>query len=393
MQLYRLDLPALKGRPLRATVPAPLAQGGSVFRAVRRRDVLIHHPYASFAAVTDFIAVAAFDPDVLAIKMCLYRTGKDSPVVRSLMETSGQGKQVTALVELKARFDEENNIGWSQQLEKAGVHVVYGMLGLKTHCKLMLVVRREGRHLCRYVHLATGNYNPTTSRVYTDLGLFTADDEIGEDASYLFNYLTGYSRFSDYRCLLVAPVNLRERMLALIAREAAHAQAGRPAAIVGKVNSLSDLHVIRALYDASRAGVPIDLIVRGVCVLRPGVPRVSENIRVRSIVGRFLEHGRVFYFRNGGEEEVSIGSADWMYRNLHRRVEAVVPIKDQRLRRYLRDVLLDAYLRDNVKARRLNADGTYTRLEAAKGAEPFNSQDETLWPASGPRAVADPRGA
>jgi polyphosphate kinase len=386
MQLYQLDLPALKDRPLQPAVPTPLLQAGTVFDAIKRRDVLLHHPYTSYTAVTDFIATAAADPDVLAIKMCLYRTGKDSPVIKSLMEASAQGKQVTALVELKARFDEENNIEWARQLEKEGVHVVYGLLGLKTHCKLALVVRREGGALRRYVHLSTGNYNPTTSRVYTDIGLFTADKEIGEDASYLFNYLTGYSGFSKYHCLLVAPVNLRERTLALIARETEHAKAGRPASIVAKLNSLTDLHIIRALHGASRAGVPVDLIVRGVCMLRPGVPGASENIHVRSIVGRFLEHSRAFYFRNGGEEEVYVGSADWMHRNLDRRVETLAPVKDPQLRKYLKDVLLDAYLRDNVKARRLNADGSYTRPAAAKGAEPFNSQDETNWPADAPLA-------
>jgi polyphosphate kinase len=377
MQLYQLDLPALKDKPLQSAVPAPLLQADTVFDAIRRRDVLLHHPYTSYTAVTDFIAEAASDPHVLAIKMCLYRTGKDSPVVKSLMEASAQGKQVTALVELKARFDEENNIEWARQLEKEGVHVVYGLLGLKTHCKLALVVRREGGALRRYVHLATGNYNPTTSRIYTDIGLFTADKEIGEDASYLFNYLTGYSRYSKYNCLLVAPVNLRERTLALINRETEHAKAGRPASVVVKVNSLTDLYIIRALYEASQAGVSIDLIVRGMCMLRPGVPGLSENIRVRSIVGRFLEHSRVFYFRNAGAEEVYIGSADWMHRNLDRRVETLVPVKDQQLRKYLREVLLDAYLRDDVKARHLSADGSYAR--PAPGPEPFNSQGEPLW--------------
>lgn len=374
MQLYGLDLPALKDKPLQSTVPAPLLQATTPFDAVRRGDVLLHHPYTSYTAVTDFIATAASDPDVLAIKMCLYRTGQDSPVVKSLMEASAQGKQVTALVELKARFDEENNIGWARQLEKEGVHVVYGLLGLKTHCKLALVVRREGGALRRYVHLATGNYNPTTSRVYTDIGLFTADKEIGEDATYLFNYLTGYSRFSKYNCLMVAPVNLRARTLALIKRETEHAKAGRPASIVVKVNSLTDLYVIRALYEASQAGVSIDLIVRGVCMLRPGLAGVSETIRVHSIVGRFLEHSRAYYFANGGEEELYTGSADWMPRNFDRRVETIAPVQDERLKKYLKDVLLDAYLRDNVKARVLGPDGLYHPVPLEEGAERFNSQ-------------------
>jgi polyphosphate kinase len=387
MQLSQLDLPALKDKPLQATVPTPLLQGGTVFDAIKRKDVLLHHPYTSYTTVTDFVATAASDPAVLAIKMCLYRTGKDSPVVRSLMEASEQGKQVTALVELKARFDEENNIEWARQLEKAGVHVVYGMLGLKTHCKLALVVRREGEGLRRYVHLATGNYNPTTSRIYTDIGLFTADREIGEDATYLFNYLTGYSRYSKYNCLLVAPVNLRERMLALIERETGHAKAGRPASVIVKVNSLTDVQIIRSLYDAAQAGVSIDLIVRGVCMLRPGVAGVSENIRVRSVVGRFLEHSRVYYFSNNGQEEVYIGSADWMNRNLDRRVEVVAPVKDQQMRKYLREVLLDAYLRDNVKARDLHADGSYTRPVPRQVGEQFSSQSESLWLIDSPPAA------
>jgi polyphosphate kinase len=379
MQLYQLDLPELKDKPLQPCVPASLLQAGTVFDAVRRKDILLHHPYTSYTAVTDFIATAAADPDVLAIKMCLYRTGQDSPVVRSLMEASEQGKQVTALVELKARFDEENNIEWARRLEQAGVHVIYGLMGLKTHCKLALVVRREGATLRRYVHLSTGNYNPVTSRVYTDIGIFTSDRKIGEDASNLFNYLTGYSRYSRYRCLLVAPVNLRERMLALIEREREHAHEGRPASIIAKLNSLTDLQIIHALYDAAQAGVSIDLIVRGVCMLRPGVPGLSENIRVRSIVGRFLEHSRIYYFANDDDEEVYIGSADWMHRNLDRRVEVVAPIKDQQLRKYLKEVLLDTYLRDNVKARILQADGSYKRARPSEDEGLLNSQDEAFW--------------
>ena len=390
MQLYQLDLPRLKDRPLQVSVPAPLVQSDSVFDVVRRDDVLLHHPYTPFAVVTDFIDCAAHDPEVLAIKMCLYRTGKDSPVVRSLMEASEQGKHVTALVELKARFDEENNIEWARQLEKAGVHVVYGLVGLKTHCKLTLVVRREPDGLRRYVHLSTGNYNPVTARIYTDVGLLTADREFGEDATNLFNYLTGYSRYSNYLCLLVAPVNLRERTLSLIKRETEHAKAGRPASVIAKINSLTDLEIIRALYEASQAGVSVDLIVRGVCMLRPGIEGVSENIRVRSIVGRFLEHSRVFYFANDGREEVYVSSADWMTRNLDRRVEVVAPVKDQRLRRYLREVLLDAYLRDNVRVRLLDADGTYFRPAPPQAGERFDSQSEILWLAEGSHAETAP---
>jgi polyphosphate kinase len=374
MQLYGLDLPELKDEPLKLSIPAPLRKPEAVFDSVKRRDVLLHHPYTSYSTVVDFIANAATDPDVLAIKMCLYRTGRHSPIVQALIDASERGKQVAALVELKARFDEESNIEWARRLEQAGVHVVYGMLGLKTHCKLALVVRREGDALKRYVHLATGNYNPTTSRIYTDIGLFTADEEIGADATNLFNYLTGYSRYSNYNSLLVAPVNLRERMTAFIEREAASASEGRPARIIAKINSLTDLAIIRALYVASQAGVEIDLIVRGVCMLRPGVAGVSENIRVRSVVGRFLEHSRIFYFENGGDAEVFIGSADWMARNLDRRVEVVTPVKSVELRRYLKEAVLDTYLRDNVKARELQPDGSYARTRVADGEEDFDSQ-------------------
>jgi len=299
--------------------------------------------------------------------MCLYRTGQNSPVVQSLIEASEGGKQVAALVELKARFDEENNIEWARRLERAGVHVVYGVLGLKTHCKLTLVVRREAGALKRYVHVATGNYNPTTSRIYTDLGLFTADPTIGADATELFNSLTGYSRQTAYRRLLVAPVNLRARMLALIERERDHARAGRAARIIAKINSLTDLGIIRALYEAAQAGVEIDLVVRGVCALRPGVAGLSERINVRSIVGRFLEHSRIYYFANDGAAEVYIGSADWMHRNLDRRVEVVAPINEPTLKKFLREEVLETYLRDNVKARRLQPDGTYERLQPAEG--------------------------
>jgi polyphosphate kinase len=375
MQLYALDRPDLKDRPLQATVPKVLRRGPSVFDVIKRQDVLLHHPFTSYNTVTDFIQAAATDPAVLAIKMCLYRTGKDSPVVRSLMEASEAGKQVAALVELKARFDEENNIEWARRLEQAGVHVVYGLVGLKTHSKLALVVRREGDALRRYVHIATGNYNPTTSRVYTDLGLFTADEKIGEDATNVFNYLTGYSSYAKYNCLLVAPVNMRPRVTQMIEREAEHARAGRSARIVVKCNSLTDVQLIHALYAAAQAGVKIDLVVRGVCMLRPGVAGVSENITVRSVVGRFLEHSRVFYFRNDGREEVYIGSADWMYRNLDRRVEVLTPVKDAGLREYLKETVLDTYLRDNVKARLLREDGTYERRAPRPEEERVSSQD------------------
>jgi polyphosphate kinase len=317
---------------------------------------------------------AARDDSVMAIKMCLYRTGHKSPIPKALIAAVERGKQVTALVELKARFDEEANIEWAKRLEEAGVHVVYGILGLKTHCKVALVVRQEPEGLRRYVHIATGNYNPVTSTVYTDFGLLTADEEIGADATDLFNFLTGYSRQKEYRQLLVAPVNLKERMLALIHREREHHLAGRPARIVAKLNRIADIHIIRALYEASQAGVPVELNVRGICCLRPGVPGVSENIRVVSVVGRFLEHSRIYAFERGGDEEVYIGSADWMSRNLDRRLEVIAPVHDAGLRRYLKDVVLEAYLRDNTQARILQPDGSYRRLRPAPGEEEFNSQ-------------------
>ena len=376
MQLYDLDRPELKDRPLQLTTPVALGPGEEVFSVIKRQDVLLHHPYTAYATVTNFINAAAKDPDVVAIKICLYRTGRNSPVVKALIDAVESGKQVAALVELKARFDEESNIEWARRLEQAGVHVVYGMVGLKTHCKLTLVVRREGKELQRYVHLGTGNYNPTTSRIYTDLAIFTVDEEIVTDASNLFNSLTGFSEYEDYNCLLVAPLNLRKRILKLIQRETAHAKEGRAGRIIAKLNSLTDLAVIRALYAASEAGVVIDLIVRGICMLRPGLPDVSENIRVRSIVGRFLEHSRLFYFGNHGKEEMFIGSADWMYRNLSRRVEILVPIKDPRIRHLLKETVLTAYLKDNVNARELLPDGSYVRIKPLDGEKRFDSQLE-----------------
>ena len=374
MQLYKLERPDLKDAPFEPKPTAAFRGGRDLFEVIRERDVLVHHPYESFDAVTEFIERAAHDPDVAAIKICLYRTGHSSPIPQALIEAAARGKQATALVEIKARFDEENNIEWAKRLEESGVHVVYGIVGLKTHCKVGLVVRREGEVLRRYVHVATGNYNPVTANFYTDLGLFTADEEIGADATDLFNFLTGFSRQKDYRSLLVSPTVMREKTLALIRREAEHARAGRHARIVVKVNRLADTQVIGALYEASQAGVPVDLIVRGICMLKPGVEGLSENVRVRSVVGRFLEHSRAYYFANGGDEEVYTGSADWMPRNFDRRVETVAPVHDERLKKYLKDVLLDAYLRDNVKARLLGADGRYHPVPAEPGGERFNSQ-------------------
>ena len=374
MQLYGLNRPDLRDRPIRMTVPAPLSKKKLIFDAIKKQDVLLHHPYTDYTTVTDFIEAAAKDPQVLAIKICLYRTGKDSPVPKALIEASERGKQVTAIVEIKARFDEENNIEWADRLEEAGVHVVYGLVKLKTHSKVALVIRREDDGMQTYVHIATGNYNPTTSKIYTDLGLLTANAEIGDDATDLFNYLTGFSRPREYTHLMVAPVNLRQRMLALIEREMNHAQAGRSSGITAKINRLTDLEIIDALYRASQAGVPIDLIVRGSCMLRPGLRGFSETIKVRSIVGQFLEHSRIFHFANGGEDDVYIGSADWMTRNLDRRVEVVAPVLDLQLKRHLKDVVLAAYLKDNVKARILNSDGAYERVPVAPGEALFNSQ-------------------
>ncbi|HEY0319829.1 MAG TPA: polyphosphate kinase 1 [Pyrinomonadaceae bacterium] len=375
MSLYELDRPELKDKPFTPTIPAILKRKESIFEIIKEQDVLLHHPYQSYTAVTDFIKAAADDPDVVIIKMCLYRTGQDSPIPKMLIEASKRGKQVTVLVELKARFDEENNIEWAKQLEEAGVHVVYGVVGLKTHCKVTLVVRNEGDGLRQYVHIATGNYNPITSGFYTDVGILTANDEIGADATDLFNYLTGFSRQKKYRRLLVAPVNLRESFLSLISRETSHARAGRPARIIAKINRLVDMTTIRALYEASQAGVPIDLIVRGICMLKPGAPGLSETISVRSIVGRFLEHGRIYYFANDGEADVYIGSADWMPRNFDRRIEVVAPIKDARIKKYLVEEVLNIYLRDNVKARQLLSDGRYVRIKVNPGEARINSQE------------------
>jgi polyphosphate kinase len=373
-KLCDFNRPDLKYPPLRLIVPAALKDQKSIFDAIKRRDVMLHHPYTDYAVVIDFIRAAALDPNVVAIKICLYRTGAQSEIAEVLRQAGEMGKQVTVLIELKARFDEENNIEWAQRLERSGVHVVYGLIGLKTHCKLSLVVRREGETLRRYMHIATGNYNPASSANFTDFGIFTADEAIGEDATEFFNYLTGYSSQKDYRKLLVSPVNLREKLNELIERETAHAKAGRPGRIIAKLNRLADTNLIERLYEASQAGVSIDLIVRGICMLRPGVPGLSENIRVRSIVGRFLEHSRLVYFLNDGHEEIYLGSADWMVRNLNRRVEVVTPIEDPVFKKYLKEEVLQAYLRDNVNARELQPDGSYMRIHAGAGVEPFDSQ-------------------
>ncbi|MCU0551029.1 MAG: polyphosphate kinase 1 [Leptolyngbya sp. Prado105] len=344
------------------------------FSVVRKQDLLVHHPYQSFSrSVQRFIEEAAHDQNVLAIKMTLYRTSGDSPIVQALISAAENGIQVAALVELKARFDEENNINWAKKLESAGVHVVYGLVGLKTHTKLVLVVRREDDRIKRYVHIGTGNYNPKTARLYTDLGLFSCREELGADLTDLFNHLTGYSRQQSYRKLLVAPVNLRDRMLSFIDREIEHQQHGAQGRIVAKMNALVDPRLIMKLYEASQAGVQIDLIVRGICCLRPGLPEISENIRVMSIVGRFLEHARIFYFNNNGEAEVLIGSADWMPRNLDRRVEAVVPVDEPNLAQDLQEIL-GIMLADNRHAWDLQSDGKYVQRKPQPDQSEQSSQ-------------------
>jgi polyphosphate kinase len=338
----------------------------------------LHHPYDSFTPVVEFLQEAAKDPSVLAIKMTLYRVGRNAPVVKALLDAVRNGKQVAVLVEIKARFDEESNIEWAKQLEKEGVHVVYGLLGLKTHSKIILIVRDEGGTIRRYLHLATGNYNTVTAQQYTDLGLLTCDEAMGEDASDVFNYLTGYSAKTDYKKFLVAPINMRAHLESLIEREMEHARRGERSHLIFKVNSLVDRSVIDLLYKASQAGVEIDLIVRGICCLRPGVAGLSEKIRVTSIVGRFLEHSRIYYFHNGGQEEIYLGSADLRTRNLDRRVEILFPIEEVRLKRYLRDVVLTTHLADNVKARRMQADGSYIRVVPDAGIPPLNGQEALI---------------
>ncbi|HEY7785420.1 MAG TPA: polyphosphate kinase 1 [Pyrinomonadaceae bacterium] len=377
MSLYKLDRVDLKDRPFKPASPQ-WPSIDKVFETIAQRDILVHHPYDSYTCVTDFVNAAVEDPDVVAIKMCLYRTGPDSPIPPALIRAARQDKQVTALIELKARFDEEHNIEWANRLDEAGVHVVYGIVGLKTHGKLTLVVRREGDSLKRYVHIASGNYNPTTSTTFTDVGLFSTNPDIGADATDLFNYLTGCSRQTEYRKLLVAPVNLRSKMTELIDREIKHQEAGRQGRITAKLNRIADQQMIEKLYEASNAGVKIELIVRGICMLRPGVPGLSENIRVINVVGRFLEHSRIFHFANGGNDEVFIGSADLMSRNLKNRVEVVAPIEDLALKTYLKDVVLPAYLQDNAKAHELLLDGKYVPITVASGDGQFNSQESFL---------------
>jgi polyphosphate kinase len=391
MALHDLvDRPDLKYPPFTGADCAALAGGRPVFDAVRERDLLLHHPYDSFAPVVTFVQEAARDPEVLAIKQTLYRTSGDSPIIEALIEASLAGKQVTALVELMARFDEANNIKWARELEEAGVHVVYGVVGHKTHCKCCLVIRRESGMLRRYVHLGTGNYNPRTARLYTDLSLLTARETLTAEVAQLFNSLTGLGRAPEFRHLLVAPFNLHARILELIAAETAHARAGRPGRIIAKMNKLVDPHAIEALYAASQAGVEIDLIVRSTCCLVPGVKGLSENIRLRNLVGRFLEHARIFVFGQGGNPAVYAGSADWMPRNFFRRVEAVFPVEDPVLRHRILDEILASELRDTVDAAGLRSDGTYASLVPAEGAAPFQAQRHFMTLAQARTAAAAP---
>jgi polyphosphate kinase len=364
--------PELHVENLVASAPASFRDADSIVATLRERDLVLHHPYESFDPVVRFIEEAAEDPEVLAIKQTLYRTSLDSPIARALSKAVEYGKQVTVLVEIKARLDEANNIAWARRMEENGVHVVYGLVGLKTHCKLALVVRREAGGIRRYVHLGTGNYNPQTARQYTDISFFTSREEIAEDATALFNMLTGYSVPPRWRRFAVAPFDLKDRVIQLIEREAEHARKGEPARIVAKMNALQDASVIRALYAASQAGVEIDLLVRGICCLRPGLEGVSSRIRVTSVVDRFLEHSRVFAFGAGDRTEVYLASSDWMPRNFQRRVEVMFPVEDPAIRARLLDEVLGFYMKDNVKARRLLVDGQYVR--STDNGSPFRSQ-------------------
>ena len=370
MTLTSLEVPRLKDPPYHPVTPLRLTTGRDMFEVIRERDIMVHHPFESFnTTVERFIQAAVDDPDVLAIKLTLYRTGGDSSIAKMMLQAAERGKQVAVLIELQARFDEESNIIWAQRLEDAGVHVSYGVAGLKTHSKVMLAVRREGDGLRRYVHLGTGNYNPKTARIYTDFGLFTCHQDIGADLTQLFNVLTGFAKPGSFKQLIVAPNGMREAFLGLISREKENAKEGKPARIVGKMNALVDPDIIHALYEASQAGTEIDLIVRGICCLKPGLPGISDRIRVVSVVGRYLEHSRAYYFLNAGEEELYISSADWMPRNLDRRIEVAAPILDPGHLRTIRD-MLEGMLRDNRQAWDLKPDGTYQQRN------PGSAQDE-----------------
>ena len=376
--LAKFDRPDLKYAPFVPALPTPLLKKDEeedIFATIRRGDILFHQPFDSFQPIVGMLQKAANDPNVLAIKITLYRVGRNAPVVDALLEAAENGKQVAVLLELKARFDEESNIGWARKLEEYGVHVVYGLLGLKVHCKAALIVRKEGDVIRRYAHLSTGNYNSITAQLYTDIGMLTCDPDIGADCSDLFNFLTGYSAKSKYRKLLVAPVSIRDRFEELLQREIDHQKAGRPAHLILKMNSLVDRKMIQLLYQASQAGVKVDLLVRGICCLRVGVPGVSDNIKVTSIVGRFLEHSRIFYFCNGGDEEIYLGSADLMPRNLNRRVEVLFPVENKGLVRVIKDDILATYMKDQAKARHMLPDGKYVRDPNAGKKNALNSQE------------------
>ena len=375
MTLYSLPLHQLKEKPYYPATPKIFDDDEDIFTTLKQRDVLLHHPYHSFTPVIEFIKQSARDPDVMAIKQTLYRVGPDSPIIKCLIEAAERGKQVAVLVELKARFDEENNIFWARELEKVGVHVVYGLVGLKTHAKMTLVVRKEFDGVKRYVHMATGNYNAITAKLYTDLGLFTCDEDVCADVSDIFNYLTGYSKQKDYRKLIVAPVNMRNQMIEKIIREIENVKAGGKGKIIWKLNSLVDPTIISVLYEASTNGVKIDLIVRGICCLIPNVPGLSENINVTSIVGRYLEHSRVFYFYNNGNEEFYLSSADMMQRNLDRRVEISFPVEDKKLQNELMRTLIKISLKDNTKTRILTRDMNYEIITTENGVKKINSQE------------------
>ncbi len=387
-ELYKLPgFEQFHDAPFTPRMPPAFRQRRDIFAAIAREDILVHHPYESFDPVVEFVTSSAKDPRVLAIKQTLYRTSGNSPITRALMEAAEAGKHVTALVELKARFDEANNVSWARQLERAGVHVVFGFLDLKTHCKVSLVVRNERDGLKRYVHLGTGNYNPATATTYTDLGLFTADEAIAEDATALFNLLTGYSQGHVWQQLIVAPNDLHRRTLELIDGQSARAAAGKPARIFAKVNSLVDHQVVEALYRASQAGVPIDILSRGICSLRPGVPGLSENIKVRSIVDRFLEHSRIYIFGEGDEAEVYLSSADWMPRNFFRRVEVMFPVLAEPLRRRMLESIIPTYLADNTRTRIMQPDGSFKLLHPAAGEDPVRSQVRFMEESAKPAAT------
>ena len=387
---YDLERPGLKYKTLVARELRLPASSSNIFAELRKHDILLHHPFDSFDAVVDFIESAASDPEVISLKQTIYRTSRDSPIVEALISAAAAEKEVTAVLELKARFDEASNIQWARMLEDAGVQVYHGLVSLKTHCKLCLLVRRDPDGVTRrYVHIGTGNYNPATSRYYTDVSLLTCSPEITAAVHSVFNYLTAYSEASSYAPLAISPIDLAASALEQIQREAEHAANGRPARIIAKMNSLLDKNVIEALYRASQAGVKIDLTVRGMCSLRPGVPGVSDNIVVRSVVGRLLEHSRIFYFENGGNDEVYISSADWMPRNLYERVEVLCPVLDESLKLRMKDEILAAYMADNVKARLLDRDGQYARLPRRRGEQDFSAQDFLIAVAEGTASAAD----